>query len=241
MKNATTRRNSDVNTAQPNKIARVAICIPCLGDWKAEFGLCMSELVQSFERPFPTGWAGITNRTFAESSSNLTFSRTKLVEKAINEFQATHVLFLDSDMSFPPYTLHALLSHDVPFVACNYAKKEFPVECTASMGMDDDLNHDRNIPENENALVSVDAIGFGVTLINTDVFFSVPRPWFQFTEEVVNGRHHYPGEDYSFCQKVREAGISIYVDTVLSKEIGHVGSFTYRLGMTAPGDAVTTP
>lgn len=225
-----------MSTAQP-KIARVAICIPSGETWKTEFGLSMTEMVQTFDRPFP-GSAGMINRTLSLSSSNLAESRTVLAAQAINEFKATHILFLDSDMEFPPHTLHRLLAHDVPFVACNYAKKKFPIECTASRGMDADLKHDRNIPDDDNALVPVEGIGFGVTLIHADVFLSVPRPWFQFTEEVTNnGQHYFHGEDYSFCQKVREAGIPIYVDTVLSKEIGHVGAFTYRLGMNAPGDA----
>jgi len=73
-------------------------------------------------------------------------------------------------------------------------------------------------------LEAVDSVGLAVMLMRTDVVADLARPWF---------RHDYEagadvGEDVSFCRRLRLAGHEILIDHDLSKEIGHIGAYTYR-------------
>jgi len=48
------------------------------------------------------------------------------------------------------------------------------------------------------------------------------------------GGYWYLGEDYAFCERARQAGHKIVIDTTL--RIGHIGSYTY--GWEDAGQAV---
>ena len=56
-------------------------------------------------------------------SSNLVENRHLLVSKAF-QYEATHILFWDSDIKAPPDAIVRLVNHHLPIVAINYAKKE---------------------------------------------------------------------------------------------------------------------
>ncbi len=45
-------------------------------------------------------------------------------------------------------------------------------------------------------------------------------------QEEPNLEWGYRGEDYAFCERCREAGIPLIVDTTI--DLGHVGSYIYR-------------
>ena len=68
-------------------------------------------------------------------------------------------------------------------------------------------------------------VGFGVMLVNTEVYRKVPLPWFSF--EWLPEKQIYRGEDYFFCMKVRAAGYPIFIDHDVSKEVRHLGEFGY--------------
>ena len=61
--------------------------------------------------------------------------------------------------------------------------------------------------------------------MRTDVVADLPRPWFRHgqTDAGVD-----IGEDRMFCRALRAAGHEILIDHDLSKEIGHIGQYTYR-------------
>jgi hypothetical protein len=51
-------------------------------------------------------------------------ARNHLADVAVNVIDgASHILFLDSDMTFPPDTLQRLLDHKVPIVGADYVKR----------------------------------------------------------------------------------------------------------------------
>lgn len=133
--------------------------------------------------------------------------RTELVRTAL-KVAASHILFIDSDMRFPPDTLIRLLAHNQAIAACNCAERGTGLETVRKEGDE------------------VIAIGFGVTLISTDVFRVVPEPWFATPFD----GQKFIGEDLFFCNKAREYGFKIFIDEELSKEIGHEGLKQYKIG-----------
>src|SRR6266540_2817614 len=59
------------------------------------------------------------------SGSLIMKQREILLDSAL-ETDATHVLFLDTDMRFPKDALLRLLAHEVPLVCVNYTSRQAP-------------------------------------------------------------------------------------------------------------------
>lgn len=132
---------------------------------------------------------------------------------------ATHVLWLDTDMRVPADTALRLAAHDLAVVGCNCVMKTPDVRFTAQRGGQVIRTGPRST-----GLEAVDSVGMAVLLMRADVVVGLPRPWF---------RHGYEagqdiGEDILFCRSLRAAGQDIWIDHDLSKEIGHIGQHTYR-------------
>lgn len=65
-------------------------------------------------------------------------------------------------------------------------------------------------------LQKVERIATGILLIKRDVFNKIKEPWFEFVWDEKHTK--YIGEDYSFCDKAKQAGIEIWCDpTVIAK------------------------
>jgi hypothetical protein len=67
----------------------------------------------------------------------------------------------------------------------------------------------------------------GIMLTRTSVFEYLPKPWFQFYWD--HEHQYYNGEDIYFCEQLREAGHSVYVNFQDSALIGHCGTYEYKL------------
>ncbi len=135
------------------------------------------------------------------------------------ERQATHMLWLDTDMAFPPETAIRLAQHNQPIVACNCLLKDPRQLFTAQV----DGVRVATTPTST-GLEAVHSVGMAVMLMRMDVVEQLPRPWF---------RHGLAGlvdigEDILFCRAVRSVGYDVLIDHDLSKEIGHIGAYTYR-------------
>lgn len=160
------------------------------------------------------------------ASTYIHCGREFFLESAIKQ-GATHILWLDTDMSFPPELAVRLAMHDTPVVACNYVTRDGSSRFTA-------LREDANQfitgrvetrPEST-GLEAVDAVGMGAMLVSMEAMQALPRPRFTHGTHPVTGGD--VGEDIVFCRSLRAAGFTVYIDHDLSKEVGHVGQHTYR-------------
>ena len=130
----------------------------------------------------------------------------------------THLLFIDSDMRFPPQTAVQLAGHRVPVVGANCRQRTQDAYTARKDGQFVDSTGRRG-------LSVVDSIGFGVTLINCRVFQKLPRPWFDMPYDPSTGKH--AGEDVSFCALCRAHRIQIVVDHDLSQQVRHCGTVEF--------------
>lgn len=142
--------------------------------------------------------------------------RTDLVKTVIS-MHATHILFIDSDMTFPPDTAERLLAHKLPIVGANCMQRGAGVTTAQRNG-----KFVRS--KGKKGLSEVDKLGFGVTLIDMMVFLKMPVPWFATPYDGMK----FVGEDIFFCHKAKENGFKIYIDHDLSLEIGHEGLTAYE-------------
>lgn len=217
---------------------KVAICIPSYGDPKFKFTNSLSNmLIYSLSHAnlqIDGEPVLLELNPFMVSCSMLTESRHRLVAEAIG-WDADYMLCLDADHVFPHDTLMRLLSHGLPVVGCNYARRVTPTAPTAA-AMDGDTDDTRTLlyttqEKAEAGLVEqCEHLGFGVLLINMKVFHALQShaeehgdgnflPLFKF--EPTENKIGMIGEDVFFFQKLAAAGIKPFVDHGLSWEVGH--------------------
>ena len=189
-------------------------------DWKVEFGASIIDLVAKIQ---DVGEGFVLKRFMVQiksQSSFLSMSREEALQEAIEQ-GFTHLLMLDDDMTFPADTVKRLLAARKPFIGANYVKKSI-YEFIAH-GMDGKpLNG-----EGRTGVEEVMAIGLGVCLLELSVVKDIPAPHFAVPWDTQ--RLGYWGEDFFFCGLLKRNGIQTWVDSDLSREIGHVGSCTYRI------------
>jgi hypothetical protein len=194
---------------------RVAVCIPSGDMIHADFAYALLNMA------FHAARQGIQLGTVSQKGSLLPWSRCKLVEEA-RQMAATHMLFLDSDMLFPPETLVRLLSHKKGVICTDAQTRVHPYHSVVVDKDGERIKYNKDTPE----LVELAGGSTAVLLIEMDVFDKLPRPYFQLEHSMEAG---FLGEDYFFTNLVRKHGEKFWCDTKLSREIGHIGSRAFYL------------
>ncbi len=141
------------------------------------------------------------------------------------EVGATHLLNIDSDMTFPPDALERLLKADRDIVGAaynqrgNHLDQGAPTTTVKFLGE----NGYKAVQPGDfpTELFECGAVGLGLTLINMRVFDSLPFPWFHTTETM----EEHSTEDIVFCKEAREKGFEVWCDPTLL--MGHIGSYIY--------------
>ena len=154
--------------------------------------------------------------------------REQLVQMA-KDAGSTHLLWLDSDMMFPPDTAQQLMKHDKPIVAANYVTRQYPHKTVAYMSMDGWSDYLVNSASQQGELIPVQAVGMGCMLTSMDVYPRLKTPYFETTW--IPKLNDHLGEDFTFCKKVRDLGYEVLIDNDLSLKIQHLGTFAFNQGM----------
>lgn len=195
---------------------RLAIAVPALDTGPTAFAFALA-------RMYAEARASLPMVTLAEGAGFVHQARENLLHEVIELWGATHVLWLDTDMTFPPDTALRLLQHDVDVVAANYETRRPPIRPTAR-------RDGHCVYSNEaTGLEAVDHVGMGAFLMKSSVVVGLPRPRFWYSTPTET-------EDVYFCRLLRAAGRTIYIDHDLSQEVGHVGQHVYR---TTPAPMVS--
>lgn len=208
-----------------SKSLYIMVSVPAADYWPSRFGISLAGLMAGFSRQVP----GYTEQRLAlahKSGSILPQLRNGLVEQAL-QAEATHVLFLDCDQTFPSNLLHRMLAWGKRVVACNVATKRFPSTPTARLYQAGSRGGKLLYTEPDSkGLVRVWRVGTGVMLLETSVFKDIKRPWFEY--KWLPEENDYQGEDWTFCEKLDWIEEKIWVDQELSYEIGHYGGVEYK-------------
>lgn len=190
----------------------VTIAIPSRDQIHANFAFSLVSLI--LNTGFPVYVSNIR-------SSILPVSRSMLVERA-QENKSDYILFLDSDMVFPPDTLKRLLAHDKDIICATYCRREGTTE---PMGCDALW---QQIPADAIGVGEAGRVPMGVMLIKMSVFDKMTKPYFRWG--INEGRSDIVGEDAEFCDRARNMGYKVWVDMELSKQVGHIGEVTRFIG-----------
>lgn len=195
---------------------KILVAVPCKDMMYSHFAYCLQELVEYHTR------RGIETHVEFNMGTLIGSQREKLADLAL-EIDATHILWLDSDMMFPKTICETLLTHDLDFIACNYSTRALPMRSVAFAEIG---QWESFIDKNETGLISVAGVGLGCALIKTAILDDIPKPWFPITYN--SDVNDYLGEDMNFCQKVIEAGYVVAIDCDSSREVYHIGSTAFE-------------
>lgn len=154
---------------------------------------------------------------FIKQGSNIINNREQLVKDSLAT-GCSHILFIDDDMVFTPYAVAPLIQRKVPIVLSNYLMKtqdirKWTATCVTT--------------KESTGTEEVEFGGFGLSLIETEVFKTIPQPWF-FTSFNPETSEHST-EDFGFFQKAKEYGFKCLVDHDASKLVKHQGMYQYAL------------
>jgi GT2 family glycosyltransferase len=203
----------------------IAICMPLI-DRKvdSDFFLSFLELdlpdgakSKIYTPHFPTGFP-----------TQIASVRNNLVYQALSD-NCSHVLMMDTDQVHPPDTITRLHAIDADIASGVVHRRYPPFDPIFFRGSRGNYKH---VPDDDvysGDIIEVDLTGCGCIMYKAEVFESLPAPWF-VTAEDESGK--VIGEDIYFCEKAREAGYRIFVDTGLW--IDHISTFrvtraTYEL------------
>ncbi len=214
----------------------ITVCVPSQSNVSAFFAYDLAQMMSftasHYVQPGVIGGLGLG----IQVGTYVHVARQMLAQAALTN-DSDYLLFIDSDMRFPPDALIQLLVHQLPMVGINYVARMYPPRYLAVKTAADIDDPDskglilETLPESE-GLEQVDAVGFGLVLIRRDVFEALPKPrehgpWWWYQWMPAHGAQI--GEDMYFCRAVRKAGIQIMVDHDLSKQVKHVGLEQYTL------------
>jgi hypothetical protein len=198
------------------KKSKLAVLVPCRDTLHSAFAMCLTELVKL------NTMNNLDTHVIMDASTVLLTQRERLALEAQN-IGAEYMLWLDSDMTFPATTALRLLAHNEPVVAANYIRRQLPAKGVAyeTIGA-----WEEPLPfEIHNDLVPVEGVGMGCMLVKTGILQEIEQPWFEFKWTPESNDHL--GEDMMFCQKMAAQGYQVKIDTNLSMEMRHLGTWAF--------------
>ena len=144
-------------------------------------------------------------------------ARNKLVQQAI-KYEADYIMWLDSDMVFPPDTLVRLfedIREGRDIVTGLYFRRVLPFKPVIykALGRDVKTEDYEDYPRDE--IFEVAGCGFGCVLMKTDVISRVTGRFGKPFTPMIDY-----GEDLAFCLRAAETGTEIWCDP--TARVGHI-------------------
>lgn len=169
------------------------------------------------------------NPTVYFKPNSLVYDSRNLLSLYAIENNYDNVLWLDSDMIFPPDILQRLESHNMHMVTGLYVRRRDPITPVIFKTLTEPVrNADGKLEKNttpytnypRNDFFPVAGCGFGCVLTSTKLLKDV---WDHFGPAF--SPYPWAGEDLSFCYRVNTLGYQIYCDSTIS--CGHIGTAIY--------------
>lgn len=135
------------------------------------------------------------------------YSGPELAEMASSSGEK-YLLLLDSDIIPPPNGAQMLMRWRLPVVSGLYAEKSGGINVHKRSGRG---YESMTVEELRARRGYADAIGLGFCLVSAKVFAKLEEPWFLWDLDPTSPEGGI-GEDFFFCERLREAKIPVAVD-----------------------------
>jgi hypothetical protein len=219
---------------------RIALCLPIYDNAKAQFVSSLTRMIAhtlSVELRVNDKPIKPQIEMFIRSTSFLPFNRQMLIQDAMN-WGADFMFCVDSDHTFPPDTLLRLIGHDRPVVGANCVVRngEMPTAVLFDGG------YIWSTPERAaEPPQRVDRLGLGMVLLHRRAIEQVAAhlnctsdrlaPMFQMElKRRDDGSLDAFGEDAFFFDLLAAAGVEVYADHELSREVTHISQALHTFG-----------
>ena len=179
-----------------------------------------------------------TQVEFVMGDSLLVAARNKILQKFWDS-DATHLLCIDSDIGWPPLAVWSMLQSKKEFIGGLYPQR-YGTKESFVYRPSLDLNNQKIL---DGQLMKVDYMPAGFMLMERGVIKKLRNKfpnlkhqsqidpndhWFCFFDtELYEGQ--FWGEDFVFCRRVREAGVDIWIDTLIEFEHANLRGSVGRL------------
>lgn len=202
--------------AAKNILHKITIGLPSTGMIRIETAVSLAALVSTTK-----------NMQFYLDTPTTCYihqNREDIVTKAL-KMKSDYILFIDSDVAFPPDGLTRLLNHKVDIIGANYNHRSVPPTSVVKLDPECIAGHEVVYvhKDSDTEKFKCRAVGAGFLLIRTEVFKKIPQPWFFFRPS------SHPkgaiGEDVWFCDRAREQGYDVWCDPTI--QINHIGIGIY--------------
>lgn len=205
---------------------KILIAVPCMDSVAAQFSQALAMLEKE----------GKCLVSFVIGSL-IYNSRNDLARQAL-KLECDYILWLDSDMVFPPETLKYLLKEmketGADFISGLYFRRCAPFSPVAfdTLEIKDGKATWTDYHGELSGLHEVGGVGFGCVLQKTDMLLEMAAKYGDFFGPLAN-----VSEDLAFCWRARQLGYKIMLDCNL--KLGHVGHtvFTQQYFEALQGDA----
>lgn len=211
----------------------IFLCTPALdGQCSIEYAASLAETAAVFSKlNIPIIINRSNNSCFVDLSRNLFVS-------LFMESECTHLLQIDSDMSWKPESIIRMLKKDREFIGA-VGRKKLENEEYAGINFTDHLGNvmGQTGEREEDVLIEMQYMGGAFTLQKRSVFEKLDEKYPEYRTEGTGKNGHYfyhcqynekawHTEDYVFCHLCRNAGVQIwaYADVTL----GHRGTKNYE-------------
>lgn len=192
------------------KTPKILIAVPCMDSVAAQFSQALAMLEKE----------GHCLVSFVIGSL-IYNSRNDLAKQAM-KFECDFILWLDSDMVFPPKTLKHLLKRidetGADLISGLYFRRVAPFTPVAfsELEIKEDKAQWSDYTGELSGVHEIAGVGFGCVLMKTDMLLDMAAQFGDFFGPI--GKL---GEDLSFCWRARQLGYKLMLDTDL--KLGHVG------------------
>lgn len=176
---------------------------------------------------------------FSYVANSLVYTAREAMADYVVDSGATHLLFIDSDMTPPPETIVKLLEADKDIISAMIFKRAYPYQpcfytkCRVVWGKEGGKEVCKPIMEGpmepetwpNDGVFEMEGVGTACTMIKREVFEGMERPWFFPLPNM--------GEDLAFCVKARKAGFKVW--THFGVDCGHISSFEVNKAVFTEG------
>lgn len=192
-------------------MSRVVIGIPANGDMKVMTACCLvmaTNLVRTVGHDLDLVYS---------PGPYTHWNREHLVQSAL-ETDADYLMFIDTDVTFPPDGIARLIDDDKDIVGAMYNLKQ-PEPVTTIKMWNEDRSEFRAVKDEPlpAELFQVAALPTGFMLIRLACLARMAFPYFPCEF----GR----GEDVAFCLNAQEVGLEVWCDPTI--EVKHLGDYAY--------------
>lgn len=197
------------------RLPYIFVGTPSPGMWRAKTAVC------AYDMGVNAAAQRIISKAIGAEGAYTEANRTNVVTAALTSAdEVDAIMWIDSDMVFPPDTLAHLWGLNLPIAGATYRERQEPYRFLGRfLDPEDELALERG--DKLTGLRPMRLMPGGMILVRMEVYRVLGMPWYDI-EGYESGKTRLR-DDYFFCQRAIEAGYMPMCDMDLTAKVKHRG------------------